>query len=477
MRRLTTPACPSGGPLRVPLTLLAAGAFLATVAGADLAAQHPPGQHHTPNMRVVTHVPLGGNWEVADIEIEQELSRPYAYVSRMGSSYVATRLAAGAPRPAYAGFQIIDLTDETRGRVLYSWFIEDPELNPGRGMDGKYFKHGGRYYYVQSFQFDQAGPNYDLGAIVFDVSGLPDSSKVREVGRIRTPDTPGGFHNVYMYKHSDCRALLFATVESPMDVEHGINIYDMGRFLDGAEDDGLVARLPLPEPRGAPRGYHDAYVAYHHATGTDRFYGGGPETTYLGGNYVFDVTDLTNPQLLATVLAVEGQQSGGHTFVATPDGRYALTEMTSLAHAPIRIYDLEPALSGQRPIIKVPIGAWTFDWRKSAHNTEIRWPYVFVSAYEGGLQVFDMRDPTNPRTVAFYDTYNHDSPYAGAGTANGMFGVDVRNADGLIVGSDMQSGFWAFRMDGFEGWNGDNWGVPNVSSVQFWDDGPTGECR
>ena len=31
-----------------------------------------------------------------------------------------------------------------------------------------------------------------------------------------------------------------------------------------------------------------------------------------------------------------------------------------------------------------------------------------------------------------------------------------RNADGLIVVSDFNSGFWAFRLDGFSGWNGNS---------------------
>ncbi len=105
---------------------------------------------------------------------------------------------------------------------------------------------------------------------------------------------------------------------------------------------------------------------------------------------------------------------------------------------------------------------------------EIRWPYVFVSAYQDGLQIINMRDPTNPRTVGYYDTYDEVVPYAGGGVANGVFGVDVRNADGLIVVSDMHSGFWAFRMDGFNGWNGNDWGMPNISSVQDWDNGPEG---
>ena len=57
---------------------------------------------------------------------------------------------------------------------------------------------------------------------------------------------------------------------------------------------------------------------------------------------------------------------------------------------------------------------------------------------------------------------------------NGSFGVDVRNADGLIVSSDLSTGFWAFYMEGFNGWNGNQWGVPNNSSAQDWDKGPDG---
>ena len=56
----------------------------------------------------------------------------------------------------------------------------------------------------------------------------------------------------------------------------------------------------------------------------------------------------------------------------------------------------------------------------------------------------------------------------------GAWGVDVRNADGLIVISDQDTGFWSFKMDGFDGWNGHQWGVPNVSSAQDWDNGPEG---
>jgi hypothetical protein len=97
---------------------------------------------------------------------------------------------------------------------------------------------------------------------------------------------------------------------------------------------------------------------------------------------------------------------------------------------------------------------------------------VFVSGYHDGLQIFSMMDPQNPETVGYFDTYtgSRDQGSMGGNVGNGAFGVDVRNEDGLIVVSDISTGFWTFRMEGFNGWNGEDWGVPHISSVQKWDD-------
>lgn len=440
-------------PFLVALLLFAASAAAQT----PNINPHPPGQHYSPNIRLMSHVPLGGPMTVTDIEIEQELSRPYVYVSRMGVQ----------------GFDIVDIKDPQNAKVIYRWSLENAALHRGNGaMDGKYFKLNGRYYYIQSFQLQGGGPNHDLGAVVFDVTGLPDVRKIREVGRIHVPDLPGGFHNIFTYRHSNGKVYLFATVESPVEDDRGAHVYDMELFLKGAPDNGLVSYIPLPEPRGAARGYHDAYVAYDPATGQDKFYGGGPETTYEGGSFIWDVSDVTQPRLIGSLRAVHSQQSGGHTFVATPDHRYVMTVMTSLAHQPIRFFDLKPILDGEREVINEPIGAWTPDWRKSVHMIEVRWPYAFVASYQDGLQVLYIRDPSNPFPIAFYDTYPVPEEYVGGGTARGAFGLDVRNADGLIVVADMFSGFWAFRLDEFAGWHGHDWGVPNSSSAQDWDNGP-----
>lgn len=431
--------------------------------------QHPPppGERGSPNITVLSHIPLGAAGSVSDIEVEQDLDRPYAYVAR---------------RVQEIGFDVISLEDPDHAKVIYRWRIENPELHQGGAMDGRYFKHEGRYYYVQSTQLRQGGPNSDVGAIVFDVTDLP--SGIKEVGRIRQSDTPGGFHNIFVYKHSAGTPLLFATSG------RYAKVFDLDKFLKGAQtemdavlqDDNhaLVGQVPVAQTDNMwSSGYHDFYIAYHPESGQDRFYGGGGS-----GYYVYNVTDLANPALLATILGVPGV-AWGHTFTPSPDGRFAVGE-TEFQYQPLRFFDLQPALEGPDKNIDHAVGAWHADWKSLAHNHEVRWPYLFVAGYETGMSVVDMKDATNPYTIAYYDTFNglHNnreeamrragSPYTW-NVYDGAWGVDVRNADGLIVVSDMTTGFWAFKMDGFDGWHGPDHGMPDISSVQDWDAGPVGK--
>ena len=404
------------------------------------------------NIEVVSHLPLGAPGSVSDIEIEQEMSRPFVYLGREVFGEIS-----GMER----GMDIIDVSDPANPLVIHRWRIEDSELHVGAGgKDIKYFKWNDRYYVVLSIQFRQGGPDADLGAVIFDVTGLPDVSTFKEVARIQGPQELGGFHNIYVYKHSNGRPLLFSTTSSPT-----AHVYDLGYVVEGRMDEALVAEVPVPME--SARAYHDFYVGYHPDSEQDRFYGGG-----TGGYYVYDVTDLENPELLVSLTGINGVRRG-HTFTPSPDGRYVIAE-TEYQYAPLRIFDLEPGLTGQVSNISRPISAWTANWEHLVHNHEVRWPYVFVSSYLDGLQVFTLSDPKNPKTVGHYDTFLEPED---SGVMNGSWGVDVRNADGLIVMSDIVTGFWAFRLEGFSGWNGLDWGVPNISSVQDWENGPAIQAR
>lgn len=410
-------------------------------------------------MKRLANVPAHpGNWKAADVELEQDRNRPYAYLSGF-VNYDVT---------------IYDISKPSSPKQIYRWSIDDPELHRGIGaMDGKYFKIDGRYYFAQSLQFQQGTPDAELGAVILDVTGLPDASKVKEVARIRYPQAPGGFHNTFAYKHSDGRALYFVTTNQSKAI-----IFDLAKVVAGGDPSTWqVGEVPNPTPmkQTGLGGYHDFYVGYDPATETDKFYGAG-----LGGYSVFDVTKPEAPKQLFTITSLGLDLA--HTFTPSPDGRYAVTE-TEYQYTPLRIWDLEPGQSGKTLNIDTPISAWTSDWRTLAHNHEVRWPYVFVSAYEDGLQVFSLKDPKNPKTEGHYYTCEctHEHGFGGSmengfestkSVMQGAFGVDVRNYDGLVVISDMRTGFHVFKMDGFDGWKGEDYGVPNISSVQDWDRGP-----
>jgi hypothetical protein len=429
-----------------------AAALLIAVTTPITAQQVPwsPLKRGSDNIEILGHLPLGARLSVADMDIEQELDRPYAYVARMVYGFDGPK-----------GTDIISIADPGKPELLYEWRIENQDLHQRTGgMDVKHFKWNDRYYLVQSLQFGQGGPNNDLGAVILDVTGLPDPSTVEEVARIHEPEMPGGFHNIFIYKHSNDRVYLFTTANAP-----GALIYDLGMIVEGDLENARVGLVPVPESTlgsGDGRGYHDFYVGYHPDTAEDRFYGGG-----TGGYYIYDVSDLKNPELRISLTGISGVNYG-HTFTPSPDGRYVIAE-TEYQYAPLRIFDLQPALEGEQTNIRSPISAFTANWQNLVHNHEVRWPYVFVSGYLDGLQVFNVQDPENPATVGFYDTYLGPPNPVRSSMFNGAFGVDVRNADGLIVISDMSTGLWTMRMDGFQGWNGEDWGYPNISSAQDWD--------
>src|SRR5215472_6047114 len=88
-----------------------------------LLAQHPPGEQGSSNMRIATHIPMAS---ASDIKIEQELSRPYAYVSTGG--------------PGGVGFDIVSVKDPLRATTLYHWRIDNPQLHQGGGTATMYYK-------------------------------------------------------------------------------------------------------------------------------------------------------------------------------------------------------------------------------------------------------------------------------------------------------------------------------------------------
>ncbi|MBI4501909.1 MAG: hypothetical protein HY700_12215 [Gemmatimonadetes bacterium] len=409
------------------------------------------------NVKMLGHLPLEGYFSLGGVDIEQEVSRPFVYVSGMNDK---------------VGFTVASVADPANPKVIYHWSFPKVERDSGLGGEnGRYFKLKGRYYYAKTVQFNVRSPNDSLGLILFDVTGLPDPATVKEVAHIGA--IGARVVHVFPYKHSDGRLLLLTTPT----VGPYAQIYDAAKLLSSGAQAALVSQVPIPADvnlKQFARGYHDSYAAYDPSTRMDKFYGAG-----TGGFHVYDISRPEEPKHLFSMAGGGGVIAGGHTIIPTPDGRYAVGT-TERQFWPVFVWDLSPGLSGESRLLSQPAGSWVADWQDAAHIVEVRWPYVFVASFEDGLQVFNIANPRQPKTEGWYYTCmcEHQTGWSGSvtrpGTSvlNGAADIDIRNADGLVVMTDYTSGLWSFRLEGFNGWNGRYWRMPNISEEQDWDRGP-----
>ena len=79
----------------------------------------------SPNIHVAAYVPLGAGETVSDIEMEQELSRPYVYLGQF---------AFGRSGTPAVGVDVVDSGNPDAAKVIYRWRIENLELH--LKMDG-----------------------------------------------------------------------------------------------------------------------------------------------------------------------------------------------------------------------------------------------------------------------------------------------------------------------------------------------------
>lgn len=78
------------------------------------------------------------------------------------------------------------------------------------------------------------------------------------------------------------------------------------------------------------------------------------------------------------------------------------------------------------------------------HNQLFRGDYLFSAHYHDGLYIHDLSDPANPQYVAHYKTYLPDDHVS----YRGAWGVYPLLPSGLVIVSDMQYGFFVFRVNG-----------------------------
>ncbi len=86
------------------------------------------------------------------------------------------------------------------------------------------------------------------------------------------------------------------------------------------------------------------------------------------------------------------------------------------------------------------LGSFTNGNAAITHNLYVKGNRIFEANYRSGLRVFDRTDPLNCTEVAFYDTF----PLDDGAQFNGLWSVYPYFQSGVVIGSDLESGFFVW---------------------------------
>ncbi|MEM7244551.1 MAG: choice-of-anchor B family protein [Acidobacteriota bacterium] len=155
-----------------------------------------------------------------------------------------------------------------------------------------------------------------------------------------------------------------------------------------------------------------------------------------------DILDLTNKQdirVLSRYVYPQGQYS--HQGWLSPDRQLLyvndeLDEVNNGVPTRTRIIDVSD-LGNPQVVSEFSTGLAAID-----HNLYVRGNLCFQANYRSGLRVFDVRDPQNPREVAFFDTY----PANDRNRFNGLWSNYPYFPSGTIIGSDIERGLFVWSL-------------------------------
>ncbi len=254
-----------------------------------------------------------------------------------------------------------------------------------------------------------------LGMLVMDLSQLPDTV----IYTYHQPTlTVNGATDVLNTAHSlfiDDEGYLYLNGAQPSLNSGGVLIFDLN--IDPWQPPMIGA--------GEPVYVHDCYAR------GDRLY---TADIYAGEFSVYDISDRTQPQLLATqptpsLFAHNTWLSDdGNTLFTTDERPNAFTAAYDVSDwQNIRELDRfrRPETEGKNVI---------------PHNVHVLDDYLVLSNYTDGVTIIDAARPDNLLQVANYDTY--DGPDGGFA---GCWGVYPYFPSGTIVASDINRGLFVLR--------------------------------
>jgi len=295
----------------------------------------------------------------------------------------------------------IEVTNPTNPTLIAEFAL-------GSNTTWRDIKTFGQYAYAVSEGFTQEG------LVVFDLCDIANGN-IAIVSQEN--DVFGKAHNIFIdAKHKRLYAVGTNTQSN------GVIVYDLS--VDPANPT-LITKMPLAG------GYiHDIFVQDNLAFCSHGY----------NGLYIYDFSNPTTPILKASI------ETGGynHSSWGLNKDNLLLFAQEVPTGLPLGIMDYTDYLNNDLEVIKSfkkPLLGPTHQ-NNTPHNPYMIGDYAVVSYYEDGVVIFDMTNPLEPDTIAYYDTYPNNETYTGY---NGCWGVYPYLPSGNILASDISSGLFILK--------------------------------
>ena len=167
------------------------------------------------------------------------------------------------------------------------------------------------------------------------------------------------------------------------------------------------------------------------------------------GMYIWDVSDPQNVTLIA-----ENEFDGtyNHSSWASENGDYLYVAEEVPTGLPMRIADIRDKDNGEIRDAGSFIDnlATGNSGNVTHHNPFVKDDLLYISSYEDGLKVYDIRTPESPELYAYYDTHQDDNVAGVYSGYRGAWGVYPFLPSGNILVSDRVNGLIILDVDNFD---------------------------
>ncbi len=265
----------------------------------------------------------------------------------------------------------------------------------------------------------------DQGAEGLEIINMEDESFVQYTGDFVRA------HNIFIDEPNDRLYVVGSNT-----VYEGMIIYDLAAdpwnptLLKKVRMDTLIGMSSLNLY------IHDVYVKDNIAYASHGY----------SGYYIWDVSDVENITLLGDDDSIPGYN---HSSWLDDTEEYSYMAREVPKGMAMVVYELN---GNTNPVVihefKDPLESPTSD-NNRPHNPFVLEDKLFISYYEDGTVVYDIKDPENPSLYAYYDTYsdNNGSGYGSNSSYNGQWGVYPYLPSGCIIASDISYGLYTMNIE------------------------------